>query len=108
MNKATTEPAYHYKVVRQFAIMTVVWGVIGMGLGVLIASQLVWPQMNFDLPWTMAQGGPARATTTLSIEVYTTAFKNWNMGKAATIGTIWAVLLACFSFIYLRRVNESE
>ena len=31
MNKATTEPAYNYKVVRQFAIMTVVWGVIGMG-----------------------------------------------------------------------------
>ncbi|MGV8366634.1 cbb3-type cytochrome c oxidase subunit I, partial [Pseudomonas aeruginosa] len=24
MNKATTEPAYNYKVVRQFAIMTVV------------------------------------------------------------------------------------
>lgn len=63
---------------------------------------------HFDLPWTMVQGGPARATTTLSIEVYTTAFKNWNMGKAATIGTIWAVLLALFSFVYLRQVNESE
>lgn len=63
---------------------------------------------HFDLPWTMVQGGPARATTTLSIEVYTTAFKNWNMGKAATIGTIWAVLLAAFSFVYLRQVNESE
>lgn len=24
------------------------------------------------------------------------------------IGTIWAVLLACFSFVYPRRVNESE
>lgn len=63
---------------------------------------------HFDLPWTMVQGGPARATTTLSIEVYTTAFKNWNMGKAATIGTIWAVLLAGFSFVYLRQVSESE
>lgn len=63
---------------------------------------------HFDLPWTMAQGGPARATTTLSIEVYKTAFKNWNMGKAATIGTIWAVLLAVFSFFYLRQVNESD
>lgn len=63
---------------------------------------------HFDLPWTMVQGGPARATTTLSIEVYTTAFKNWNMGKAATIGTIWAVLLALFSFVYLRQVNEAE
>lgn len=63
---------------------------------------------HFDLPWTMVQGGPARATTTLSIEVYTTAFKNWNMGKAATVGTIWAVLLACFSVVYLRQVNESD
>ena len=32
--------------------MTVVWGIIGMGLGVLIAAQLVWPSLNFDLPWT--------------------------------------------------------
>lgn len=63
---------------------------------------------HFDIPWTMVQGGPARATTTLSIEVYTTAFKNWNMGKAATVGTIWALLLACFSFVYLRRINESD
>lgn len=69
---------------------------------------LIGNLQHFDLPWTMAQGGPARATTTLSIEVYTTAFKNWNMGKAATVGTIWAILLACFSFIYLRRINESE
>lgn len=63
---------------------------------------------HFDIPWTMVQGGPARATTTLSIEVYTTAFKNWNMGKAATVGTIWAILLACFSFVYLRQVSDSD
>lgn len=69
---------------------------------------LIGNLQHFDLPWTMTQGGPARATTILSVEVYTTAFKNWNMGKAATIGAIWAVLLACFSFIYLRRINESD
>ena len=68
---------------------------------------LIGNLQHFDLPWTMAQGGPARATTTLSIEVYTTAFKNWNMGKAATVGTIWAVILACFSSIYLR-LNRDE
>lgn len=69
---------------------------------------LIGNLQHFDLPWTMVQGGPARATTTLSIEVYTTAFKNWNMGKAATVGTIWAVLLAVFSFIYLRSSNAEE
>ena len=43
---------YNYKVVRQFAIMTLVWGIVGMGMGVLIASQLVWPSMNLDFSWT--------------------------------------------------------
>lgn len=43
---------YNYKVVRQFAIMTVVWGIVGMGVGVWIAAQLAWPALNFDLPWT--------------------------------------------------------
>ncbi len=32
--------------------MTVVWGIVGMAIGVFIAAQLVWPQLNFDLPWT--------------------------------------------------------
>lgn len=68
---------------------------------------LIGNLQHFDLPWTMVQGGPARATTTLSIEVYTTAFKNWNMGKAATVGTVWAVLLAAFSTIYLK-LNSDE
>lgn len=52
MSTAISPTAYNYKVVRQFAIMTVVWGILGMGLGVFIASQLVWPQLNLDLPWT--------------------------------------------------------
>ena len=38
---------YNYAVVRQFALMTVVWGVVGMGVGVLIAAQMVWPELNF-------------------------------------------------------------
>jgi cytochrome c oxidase cbb3-type subunit 1 len=48
----TSSTAYNYKVVRQFAIMTVVWGIVGMGLGVFIAAQLAWPELNLNLPWT--------------------------------------------------------
>jgi cytochrome c oxidase cbb3-type subunit 1 len=46
-----SQTTYNYKVVRQFTIMTIVWGIVGMLVGVLIAAQLVWPQLNFDLPW---------------------------------------------------------
>jgi cytochrome c oxidase cbb3-type subunit 1 len=42
---------YNYKVVKQFAIATVVWGVVGMLVGVLIAAQLAWPALNFDVAW---------------------------------------------------------
>ncbi len=37
---------YNYKVVYNFSIMTVVWGIVGMLVGVIIASQLVWPELN--------------------------------------------------------------
>jgi cytochrome c oxidase cbb3-type subunit 1 len=40
------EATYNYKVVRQFAIMTVVWGIVGMLVGVIIAAQLIWPTLT--------------------------------------------------------------
>ena len=43
---------YSDGVIRQFSIMAVVWGVVGMLVGVIIASQLVWPELNLGLPWT--------------------------------------------------------
>jgi cytochrome c oxidase cbb3-type subunit 1 len=45
------EGMYNYKVVRQFAVAAVVWGVVGMLVGVIIAAQLLWPQLNFDIAW---------------------------------------------------------
>ena len=43
--------SYNDTVVRQFAIMTVVWGVVGMLVGVIIAAQLTWPELNLGIPW---------------------------------------------------------
>ena len=42
---------YNDKVVRQFVVMTVIWGIVGMLVGVIIAAQLWLPALNFDLPW---------------------------------------------------------
>ncbi len=47
----TDQQTYNYTVVRQFAIMTIIWGIVGMLVGVLIAAQLAWPVLNFDIPW---------------------------------------------------------
>ena len=45
------QQTYNYTVVRQFSIMTVIWGIVGMAVGVLIAAQLAWPVLNFDIAW---------------------------------------------------------
>ena len=47
----TTTASYNDKVVLQFSVMTVVWGIVGMLVGLFIAAQLYWPALNFDLPW---------------------------------------------------------
>jgi len=51
MSKEINQTTYNYKVVRQFAITTVLWGIVGMAVGVVIAAQLVWPALNFDTAW---------------------------------------------------------
>ena len=49
---ASSAGVYNDKVVRQFAVMSVVWGVVGMLVGVIIAAQLAFPELNLGLPWT--------------------------------------------------------
>ncbi len=48
---SSATPIYNFDIVKKFAFMAVVWGLIGMSAGVLIAAQLVWPELNFDTPW---------------------------------------------------------
>jgi cytochrome c oxidase cbb3-type subunit 1 len=43
---AETRATYNYQVVRQFTVMSVIWGIVGMLVGVIIAAQLVWPELN--------------------------------------------------------------
>jgi cytochrome c oxidase cbb3-type subunit I/II len=42
---------FNDKVVRQFLLATVIWGIVGMLVGVLIASQLNFWQINFKTAW---------------------------------------------------------
>jgi cytochrome c oxidase cbb3-type subunit I len=50
-NSTSGKDTYNYRIVRQFAIMTVVWGIVGMLVGVIIAAQLIWPDLTFGIPF---------------------------------------------------------
>ncbi|MFA8341733.1 MAG: cytochrome-c oxidase, cbb3-type subunit I [Rhodothermaceae bacterium] len=43
---------YDNQIVKMFVIATMVWGVVGLLVGVLIASQLFLPELNLNLPFT--------------------------------------------------------
>ena len=50
-NTTTAPTEYSDTVVRAFALVAVLWGIVGMLVGVIIASQLTWPELNLGIPW---------------------------------------------------------
>ena len=50
-NAAPGQPVYCDAPVRAFALAAVLWGIVGMLVGVIIAAQLTWPELNLGIPW---------------------------------------------------------
>ncbi len=104
MSTATT---YNYKVVRQFTVMTIVWGIVGMLVGVLIAAQLIWPELNFETPWLtysrlrplhtnaviFAFGGSALIGTSLYVVQRTCQTRLFANGLAAFVFWGWTLVI---------------
>jgi cytochrome c oxidase cbb3-type subunit 1 len=51
MSEALVEEKYNYGVIRWFTVAAVIYLVVGTLLGVVIAGQLAWPTLNFDIPY---------------------------------------------------------
>jgi cytochrome c oxidase cbb3-type subunit I len=49
--QASAGTTYEDGPVRAFALAAVLWGVVGMAVGVFIAAQLAWPELNFGISW---------------------------------------------------------
>jgi cytochrome c oxidase cbb3-type subunit 1 len=48
---ASATPMYYDTPVRAFALASVLYGIVGMLVGVIIAAQLAWPELNLGIPW---------------------------------------------------------
>jgi cytochrome c oxidase cbb3-type subunit I/II len=44
--------SYDNAIVRNFAYATILWGVVGMLVGLIVAFQLFIPALNLELPYT--------------------------------------------------------
>ncbi|KQV12270.1 hypothetical protein ASC97_14035 [Rhizobium sp. Root1203] len=80
---------------RPVLIIVVVLGVIGN-------------LQQFDTIYALTGGGPVRATTVLSVEVYRRAFEQWDIGFASAIGVLWVATLLPPAFLYLRMLVKGN
>ena len=97
---ATAEQKYDFDVVRWFAVMAVVYLVVGASLGVYIASELAWPVLNMDIPYiTFGRLRPLHTNAVIfafgGCALMATAFYS----VQRTCGTaLWSNKLAWFTF----------
>ena len=49
--QAAAQVTYTDDAVRGFALAAVVWGLVGMLVGCLIAAQLAFPDLTYGIPW---------------------------------------------------------
>lgn len=71
---------------------------------VTVVLGMIGNLQHFDTIYALTGGGPVRATTVLSIEVYRRAFEQWDIGLAACVGVVWVALIMPPAYFYLRQL----
>lgn len=91
--------------VREFFAVTLpgLRGQIAVALTLTITAAL----RAFDLIWITTRGGPGTSTQTPAVALYKAAFVNPDVGQAAAIGVVMAVLCLIIALV-ITRVAERE
>lgn len=75
-----------------WSFRVVTWPVIRPTVGLLVLLMTIWSIRRFELIWLMTKGGPVGTTNTLVIDLYSTGFQLFDLGKAAAIGMVGVVI----------------
>ena len=76
-------------------------------LAVTAILVVLWVFRDFSIVYTMTQGGPVKATQTLSIMTYLQAFSFFRMGYASAVGVITLVLCTVASLLMVGRRTDA-
>lgn len=77
-------------------------------LFIVIVLGLIGNLQHFDTIYALTGGGPVRATSVLSVEVYRRAFEQWDIGIASSIGVLWVATLVPLAIWYLRMMLKGN
>jgi len=69
---------------------------------VMVTIHVLWTFNNFDFVWLATGGGPVNTTEVLPTYVYRQSWSNYDLGYAASMGTVMLVILMIYFIIYLR------
>ncbi|MHA7170987.1 carbohydrate ABC transporter permease [Arthrobacter bambusae] len=91
--------------IREFFSVTLpgLRGQIAVALTLTVTAAL----RAFDLIWITTRGGPGTSTQTPAVALYKAAFVNPNVGQAAAIGVVMAILCLAIA-LAITRVSEKE
>jgi ABC-type sugar transport system permease subunit len=73
---------------------------------VVVILETIWYFKQFTIPWQMTSGGPVDATRLISIDIYSTAFQNFQFGRAGAMAVIVFLIVLAISFVYRRAIRE--
>jgi len=75
---------------------------------VMVTIHVLWTFNNFDFVWLSTGGGPVNTTEVLATYVYRMAWTEYDLGYAASIGTIMLVILMIYFIVYMRVFERQE
>ena len=101
MNYAEAEQKYDFDVVRWFSVAAVIYLVVGTLLGVIVASQLAFPALNFDIPYiTFGRLRPLHTNAVIFAFGGCTLMATAFYSVQRTCGVkLWSNKMAWFTFI---------
>ncbi|MGI8880391.1 MAG: carbohydrate ABC transporter permease [Jatrophihabitans sp.] len=70
--------------------------------GIVLLLEFIWNFQHFDTIFVLTGGGPAKATTTLAVDLYQTAFTGFDVGKAGALGALWMLMLMVLTVAYVQ------
>jgi multiple sugar transport system permease protein len=92
--------------VRLFTAVT--WPQIKPIAGIVVLLEFIWNFQNFDTIYVLTDGGPGKATTTLAVDLYQTAFTGFDVGRAGALGGLWMIVLAVLTVVYVHRSERGN
>lgn len=98
---ARMDGAGHWGVFRNVVLPSILPTIL-----ITVVLRLIWTSNYIDLAYVLTSGGPARATTTVPLLSYLTAYKGGEIGLGSAYAMVHAVLLTVLVVLYIRATRE--